>query len=256
VSEEDWAKLRDLVPPSDLRTFDIADLPDAIAKPFTDNRGNRGTLVLVEANPNASNDVHTLVEFAASFRETRLPSGKVVRGSGSAAVFADIFAAVVRDVPRTIGLSLVFALAVVVAMFHSHVTALVKVLAALATALGGMAIYLFATHTTINFMNFAALPVTFGIGVDYAINVAQRYYADGERDLAHTLRTTGGAVVLCSLTTLLGYVVLLGSHNRGIRSLGAIASVGELCCLLAAVVVLPALLATRSRAPKPEMEHA
>ena len=28
-----------------------------------------------------------------------------------------------------------------------------------------------------------------------------------------------GAVVLCSLTTLLGYIALLGSHNRAIRSL-------------------------------------
>jgi len=55
------------------------------------------------------------------------------------------------------------------------------------------------------------------------------------------LRTSGGAVVLCSLTTMLGYVALVGSHNAAIRGLGAIAAVGELSCLLAAVLVMPSL---------------
>ena len=73
------------------------------------------------------------------------------------------------------------------------------------------------------------------------VNVVQRYRADGSRDIIDTLRTTGGAVVLCSLTTTLGYLALLGSHNRAIRSLGTIAVVGEVSCLLAAVTVLPAL---------------
>jgi hypothetical protein len=79
--------------------------------------------------------------------------------------------------------------------------------------------------------------------------VAQRYEADGDTSILRVLRTSGGAVVLCSLTTMLGYLALLGSHNAAIRGLGAIAAVGELSCLLAAVLVMPALwqLAERSR---------
>ena len=73
------------------------------------------------------------------------------------------------------------------------------------------------------------------------MNVAQRYYADGKRDILAALRTSGGAVVLCSLTTMLGYVALLGSHNQAVRGMGMIAVVGEVSCLLAAVTVLPAL---------------
>jgi predicted RND superfamily exporter protein len=71
--------------------------------------------------------------------------------------------------------------------------------------------------------------------------VAQRHRADGGRDILGALRTTGGAVVLCSLTTTLGYLALLRSQNRAIRSMGTIAVVGEVSCLLAAVTVLPAL---------------
>jgi len=49
---------------------------------------------------------------------------------------------------------------------------------------------------------------------------------------------------------MLSYLALLGSHNLGIRSLGAIAAIGEVSCLLSAVVLLPSvyLLVERRRA--------
>jgi len=63
--------------------------------------------------------------------------------------------------------------------------------------------------------------------------------------------------VLCSLTTTLGYLALIGSLNRAIRSLGVIAVVGEVSCLLAAVTVLPALwlLVERRRAQSAKVEQ-
>jgi predicted RND superfamily exporter protein len=112
--------------------------------------------------------------------------------------------------------------------------------------IAGVALYLHLTSTKINFLNFGALPITFGIGVDYAINVAQRHVEERRSNVAATLRTSGGAVVLCSLTTLLGYLALVGSHNRAIRSLGSIAAIGEISCLVGAVVVLPAVYEARS----------
>jgi predicted RND superfamily exporter protein len=82
--------------------------------------------------------------------------------------------------------------------------------------------------------------------VDYAVNIVLR-----ERDLKNpleVLRRTGGAVILCSLTTLLGYLALVRSVNFAVRSLGVAAVSGEVSCLLAAVLVLPAgLLWWRTR---------
>ncbi len=246
VSEADWAKLAPIVPPENLTTFGIADLPEHIAGPFTEKNGTRGTLVLVEPVADTANDLRTLIRFADAYRETRLPSGKVVEGSGSSVIFADIFASVVRAVPRATLLSLALAVAVVIATFRSRKEELYAVLFALWFGIAGLALYLHLTSTKINFLNFGALPITFGIGVDYAINVAQRH-AEGRRsDIAATLRTSGGAVVLCSLTTLLGYLALVGSHNRAIRSLGGIAAIGEVSCLVAAVVVLPAVYEVRA----------
>jgi predicted RND superfamily exporter protein len=52
----------------------------------------------------------------------------------------------------------------------------------------------------------------------------------------------GGAVAVCSFTTIVGYGSLLLSANRGIRSFGTAAIVGEITCLLVALALAPALL--------------
>jgi predicted RND superfamily exporter protein len=246
IDDGDWMRLREIVPPGDLEPYGATDLPASIADRFTDARGVRGALVFIESDPRAGDDLHALVRFADAFRETRLPSGRAVRGSGNPVILADMLRAVVRDVPRSIGLSVALTmLTVLVAVRRGRY--LLSVLFALAVGCGGVAIYLWLAETKLNFLNFAALPVTLGIGVDYAVNVVQRHAADGERDVVAVLRTSGGAVVLCSLTTMLGYLALLVSHNGAIRSLGAIAAVGEVSCLLAAVLVMPSVWQLRER---------
>ncbi len=257
VTDADWAKLADVLPPETLAPFGIADLPPELADTFTEKDGTRGTLVFVESEPTTNDDLHYLLRYADSFRETRLVSGKLVRGSGYAVIFADMLKAVVRDIPRAVSLSLVLTLAAVLLAFRGRSQSLV-VLFALLVGSAGVGGFLYLGHVKLNFLNFAALPITFGIGVDYAVNVAQRYYADGKRDILAALRTSGGAVVLCSLTTMLGYIALLGSHNQAVRGMGMIAVVGEVSCLLAAVLALPALLLVHRtwRAPASLGENA
>src|SRR4029077_8350332 len=94
----------------------------------------------------------------------------------------------------------------------------------------------------INFVNFIAFPITFGIGVDYAVNVMARYLRDGGRDVAGAVRGTGGAGGLCSLTTIVGSSSLLVAQNVGLFLFGLLAVFGEIACLTTAVVVLPAVL--------------
>jgi predicted exporter len=241
LGDEDWAKVKDIVPPDGLQPYGLDDLPEPIARPYAEKDGTRGRLVVVEPEPSTSTDLRYLLRYSDSFRQTRLPSGKIVRGSGRAVIFADMLEAVVRDIRKALALSLSLTLLTVMITFRRGGWHALTVLFALLVGVGGLVTFLYVGQVRLNFLNFAALPITFGIGVDYAINVVQRYRSDGSRDIIAALRTTGGAVVLCSLTTILGYLALLGSHNRAIRSLGLIAVVGEVSCLLAAMTVLPAL---------------
>jgi uncharacterized protein len=59
---------------------------------------------------------------------------------------------------------------------------------------------------------------------------------------------TGGAVALCSTTTILGYGALLVAENRALRSFGGLAILGEIATLAAALLILPAYLAWREQA--------
>ena len=106
-------------------------------------------------------------------------------------------------------------------------------------------------HIKINFINFIAFPITFGIGVDYAVNVMARYLRDGKRDVGGAIRGTGGAVGLCSVTTILGYSSLLFAQNLGLFTFGLLAVLGELTCLSTAMVVLPAALQLTRRSTTP-----
>jgi predicted RND superfamily exporter protein len=96
----------------------------------------------------------------------------------------------------------------------------------------------------LNFLNYIAVPITIGIGVDYPFNVMARLRQDmaAGLPLRSGLIQTGGAVILCSLTTLIGYAVLLLSDTGAIRSFGMAAVLGEITSALAAVVIVPSLL--------------
>ena len=69
-----------------------------------------------------------------------------------------------------------------------------------------------------------------------------RYVRDGGRDVGGAIRGTGGAVGLCSFTTIIGYSSLLVAKNLGLSYFGLLAVLGEITCLTVAVVVLPAAL--------------
>jgi predicted RND superfamily exporter protein len=100
----------------------------------------------------------------------------------------------------------------------------------------------------LNFINFIALPITFGIGVDYSVNLFQRYLIERDEGLARreamlrSVANAGGAVLMASLTTVIGYGSLLVARNGSLISFGQAAILGEATCLLAAILVMPAWL--------------
>ena len=246
IHDEDWTQLLPNLPPEDLKPFGIADLPESLARSFTEADGTRGRVVYISPlDGDVTADAHYLRRWADSFRRTTLPDGSVILGSGRAVIFADMWDAILTDAPPAMALSFAATLLVIALAFRrSRETA--TVMFGLLVGVCWMTGALSLLHVKMNFLNFIALPITFGIGVDYAVNIVLR-----ERDLKNpleVLRRTGGAVILCSLTTLLGYLALVRSVNFAVRSLGVAAVSGEVSCLLAAVLVLPAgLLWWRTR---------
>ena len=247
VSDTDWAKIQDHLPPDDLVPFLEPDLPADVARAFTEVDGTRGRIVYISPiDANAPEDAHYLFRWADAYRESRLPDGSTILGSGRAVIYADMWAAVIAAIPPSVSFSFLSTTLVVLIAFRARRAALL-VLFALLVGIGWLGGLFALLHVRLNFLNFIALPITFGIGVDYAVNIVQRYVIEGKGGVLHTVRQTGGAVVLCSLTTTLGYLALVSSVNFAVRSLGVAAVLGEVTCLLAAVLVLPAALMWKDR---------
>jgi predicted RND superfamily exporter protein len=51
---------------------------------------------------------------------------------------------------------------------------------------------------------------------------------------------------VCSLTTMIGYASLIVSENLAIRGFGIASLIGEVTCVLTALVLVPALLSLRN----------
>jgi predicted RND superfamily exporter protein len=93
--------------------------------------------------------------------------------------------------------------------------------------------------------NLLCVPLVIGYGIDDHIFLVHRHEASAPaaRDPVLVLRTTGRAIVLTTLSTMAGFLGLLPAHFVGLRQLGLGGALAVLLCMLAALLVLPALLA-------------
>ncbi|MGA4644655.1 MMPL family transporter [Limisphaera sp. 4302-co] len=95
-------------------------------------------------------------------------------------------------------------------------------------------------EVSFNPANIMTLPLVIGIGVTNGIHILNRYAEEQEPGLL--ARSTGKAVLISGLTTVAGFGSLLLADHRGIASLGFVMSAGVTACMVAALMVLPALL--------------
>src|SRR6202000_208964 len=92
--------------PDDLKPFTMAELPDGVARAFTEVDGTRGRIVYISPITAAAvDDAHYLFKWADSYREAKLPDGSTVLGSGRAVIYADMWAAVIAAIPPGVAFS-------------------------------------------------------------------------------------------------------------------------------------------------------
>jgi hypothetical protein len=239
VKPDELAKIRKHLPEK-LAKIAIDDLPEPIVRPFTEENGTRGTVVyIVPVEGKSIYDAHYLMQWADSFREVKLPNGEVIRGTGDPVIFSDMLLSIGEDAPKAILASFLGTVLVILLAFRGRPSGFMT-FAALMLGVVWLIAFLALRQIKLNFLNFVAIPITIGVGADYAINIAKRREIERVEDLYRVLRQTGGAVVLCSLTTQLGYSALMLSINRAVQSFGLAAFVGEVTTVVAAVLVLPA----------------
>ncbi|HRZ36509.1 MAG TPA: MMPL family transporter [Candidatus Paceibacterota bacterium] len=88
--------------------------------------------------------------------------------------------------------------------------------------------------------NIMTLPLVVGVGVTNGIHILNRFAE--ERNPSILARSTGKAVLLSALTTMMGFGSLCLAQHQGIASLGIVMACGTGACMAAGLAFLPTLL--------------
>jgi hypothetical protein len=217
-------------PPDALRVLGPGDLPALLRRRFTERDGTVGTVFYVKPRGDiVFADGHNHLRLSATTDDVRLPDGTVVMTASRSTIFAEMLRSLRRDGPLVSAVSLGGVVLVVIALARDRRVAL-GVLSALLLGVVALLGWAAWTGARLDYVNFIALPITFGIGCEYPFNIADRTRLLGG-DVRQAVLRSSGAVMLCSFTTIVGYGSLLLSDFQ------ALASFGEL-----AVFVLPSLM--------------
>src|SRR5262249_44092325 len=99
----------------------------------------------------------------------------------------------------------------------------------------------------LNPANMIALPLVLGVGVDNGVHVLHDFLARKARCRLQLGLTIGRGVLVKALTTVIGFGTVMIPSQRGFSGRGFCLTVGVACCMLTALVFLPAVLQLAGR---------
>jgi predicted exporter len=245
LTTDERKQLETWAPPDDLRKLNLADLPAPVVRRFEEVDGTVGRVAMIYPIRVWANwDGHNLIRLSDVIKNVQLPRGAVVSAAGHSSLFAAMLRSIATDGPIATEAACIGVLIMVTLLFRNARNIGLVLLSLIVGVIwmGGAGATL---GIKLNFLNFVALPVTLGIGVDYAVNLFARLDHERPERYAHALAETGSAVALCSSTTIIGYSSLLIASNGALRSFGKLADLGEIGCLLSALLLVPVLVAGR-----------
>jgi predicted RND superfamily exporter protein len=163
------------------------------------------------------------------------------RATGMPPVFRALIEIIGRDGRNAVFLTLVIVFFLLLADFRSPIYALMAMIP-LACGVLWMIGLMKLTGQQLTVMNIMGLPMIVGIGIDDGVHIIHRWRQEGRRKIHTVFSSTGKAILLTSLTTMLAFGSLIFSIWRGFGHLGAALFLGVGACFLTTVLILPGVI--------------
>jgi len=143
--------------------------------------------------------------------------------------------------------AVLFALLVIVILVLVHFRGPIGLLSLVPLAAGALAMIglMYLIGEKYNYMNLIAVPVILGIGIDDGIHALHRFRHEKGKGIERINRSfsfVGRAILLTSITTMIGFGSIAFYTMEGMASFGRALFMGVGACFLATVLVLPAVL--------------
>src|SRR5262249_29171374 len=156
--------------PQALTPIDPSEVPGALREPFAENSGRDDRTVLVYPSLRINyDDGQNVIRLADQLKSVDLPKRAVV---GGAFLFMAEVLRLVDDQAMRVGLAvcLLVGLALLPVLWRKPWRIPLTVATPAAVAFGSQALML-ALGVRVNLLNFAAIPITIGVGSDYVVNL-------------------------------------------------------------------------------------
>jgi predicted RND superfamily exporter protein len=214
--------------------IDLEDLPVSILDRYS-NAQREQFLVTVFPRGNIWQDAAFLHRFDNDLESV---SNKA---TGMPPVFRALIEIIGRDGRNAVFLTLVIVFFLLLADFRSPVYALMAMIP-LACGVLWMVGLMKLTGQQLTVMNIMGLPMIVGIGIDDGVHIVHRWRHEGKGKINTVFASTGKAILLTSLTTMLAFGSLIFSIWRGFGHLGAALFLGVGACFLTTVLIVPGII--------------
>lgn len=226
-----------------------SEIPKWVADWLFERDGSFGTLGILYTDLRGS-DAHQMEELAHELEVLREKHPKV-RFASTVAQLGEVTPRLRGEAPLIVGLAILGAALGTVFLGRNWwriIAVLMPMFIMTGVSLGVAALF----GIKINLYNMLVFPLAFGIGIDGAVYVDWAFASSDPDDM---LPTAARAVLGATLTSIAGFVALIGSANPGLASIGVLATLMLGVALIANLLWLPCLLWLRPPT-KPKSEVA
>lgn len=217
---------------TEMRAMTVADLPQAVKDNFVGREGKLLLEIVPEGNVGDAGIYSTLKE------RIREATGRTP--VGMPAVMNAVVEYVRSDVLLISLLCMGVILIFLLIAYRSIKTAVITMVPVILSVFATMGVMSLLGFTTTIF-SVVGLPLVIGIGIDSGVHMMHRLLR--EKDVAVAVSSTGKAVIMTTLTTLIGFGSIAFSSHKGLAGLGMTVVIGMALCMVITLVLLPALKA-------------
>lgn len=211
-----------------------ADLPESILDRYSNERRDQFLISVFPAG-NVWADAPFLKRFVGDLERVS------DRATGMPPVFRALIEVIGQDGQKAVLLTLGIVFLLLWVDFRSPGYALMAMIP-LAAGVFWMVGLMKLSGMQLTVMNVMGLPMILGIGIDDGVHIVHRWQAEGKGKLRVIFSSTGKAVLLTSLTTMLAFGSLVFSIWRGFAHLGGALFLGVGACFLTTVLFLSGII--------------
>ncbi|MCK4303824.1 MAG: MMPL family transporter [Candidatus Eisenbacteria sp.] len=237
VAEAWQTKMRStLIAMADPSPLELDDIPEVMRRVHQPRAGGSGFLVQIIPRK-------YLYDKAALDRFVEQTSTVDASIVGTPQLFLLMIQETLRDGRSGAFLALLVIIVIVLLHFRGPIGLLATI-----PLIGGMFFMLGVMHLVgmkYNYVNMIAVPIILGIGIDDGVHALHRFREEAgpyHERIFTAYRHVGRAILLTSLTTMIGFGSVACYAYRGMASFGYVLLIGVGLCFLTTVFVLPAVL--------------